>query len=201
MRLRPSTEVIRSPSTRSSSPPLQKRAKWASALRSFAATAFSASSVPRVKCATRTTRSVLRRPALHSACACLARSAASSARPDPGAPTDRRNTSTQHPNPARLIARHLARTPRGVSTHLPLVSEAADAVLVEAEKVCNFVHDRTPDLVGKLLGRPAGTQERPAKDRDVIRYRVAVVVGAAGQRDPLVEPEEGIGTGIEPHSP
>src|SRR5262249_32673448 len=187
------------PSTRSCSPLLQKSAKWASALRSFAATAFSASSLPRVKCAMRTSRSALRRPALHSASACFAGSAAASARPVRGVPTARRNTSAAPADPAGLIARHLARTPRAVSTQEPLVSEAANAVFVEPEKVCNFVHDRPSDLVAELLGRSTGAQQGTAENRDVVRDRVAMVVGAARERDSLVEPEERVGAWIEAH--
>lgn len=63
-----------------------------------------------------------------------------------------------------------------MSTPEPLVPEAADAVLIEAEEMCNFVHDRTTDLSRQLLPGPAGAHQGSTEYGDVIGKRIAVIV-------------------------
>jgi hypothetical protein len=66
-----------------------------------------------------------------------------------------------------------------------------EALVADAEVVGDLVEDDPPHLAAKPLRiAPVQTHERPAVDGDLVRQHPAVVTGAPGERDALIEAEQ-----------
>src|SRR6476646_7851454 len=84
-------------------------------------------------------------------------------------------------------------TPPRRGTHLPggvLPAEFGEAVVVDAEMVGDLVHHRPADLVGDLLLGAADGADFQAVDSDPVGQHPVGVLGARGERDAPVEPDQ-----------
>ena len=75
-------------------------------------------------------------------------------------------------------------------------AEFGEAGVVDPEVMADLMHDSALHLVNYLVLGPADGADRQAVDGDPVRQHPGVARRAAGQRDPLIEPEQARRAGL-----